>query len=87
LLRDFNAKVGGQDIFKPTIWNESLHEIFNDNGVRTMFPHRNIHKFAWTFPDGKTHSQIDHIVTGEGIQVYLMSDRSGEQTVVLIITW
>jgi hypothetical protein len=31
LLRDFSAKVGKEDIFKPTIWNESLHEISNDN--------------------------------------------------------
>jgi hypothetical protein len=59
LLGDFNAKVGREDIFKPTIGNESLHEISNDNGVRlvnfatsknigvksTMFPHRNIHKY------------------------------------------
>jgi len=28
-----------------------------------MFPHRNIHKDTWTFPDRKTHSQIDHILT------------------------
>jgi hypothetical protein len=34
LLADFNAKVGREDIFKPTIGNESLHEISNDNGVR-----------------------------------------------------
>jgi hypothetical protein len=33
ILLDFNAKVGVEDIFKPTIWNESLHEISNDNRV------------------------------------------------------
>jgi hypothetical protein len=27
LLRDFNAKVGREEIFKPTTWNEKLHEI------------------------------------------------------------
>jgi hypothetical protein len=50
---DFNAKESRKDIFKPTILNESLHEIRNDNRVRvvnlatsknltvksTMFPH------------------------------------------------
>ncbi|PNF34372.1 hypothetical protein B7P43_G15323 [Cryptotermes secundus] len=75
LLGDFNAEVGREDIFKPTIGNESLHEISNENGVRvvnfatsknltvksTMFPHRNIHKFTWT-SDGKIHNQIDHIL-------------------------
>jgi hypothetical protein len=29
-LLDFDAKVGREDIFKPTIGNESLHEISND---------------------------------------------------------
>jgi endonuclease/exonuclease/phosphatase family metal-dependent hydrolase len=76
LLGDFNAKVGREDIFKPTIGNESLHEISDDNGIRLvnvatsknlrvksmMFPHRNIHKYTWTSPDGKTHNQIDHIL-------------------------
>jgi hypothetical protein len=56
LLGDFKAKVDREDIFKPTIGHESLHEIGNDNGVRVvnfatsvnltvksmMFPHRNI---------------------------------------------
>jgi len=53
LLGDFNAKVGRENIFKPTIGTESLHQDSNDNGVRivnfatsktlvvksTMFPH------------------------------------------------
>jgi hypothetical protein len=34
LLGDFNAKVGREDISKPTIGKESLHEISNDNRVR-----------------------------------------------------
>jgi endonuclease/exonuclease/phosphatase family metal-dependent hydrolase len=76
LLGDFNAKAYREESFKLTIGNESLHDISSDNGVgvvrfatsknltvkSTMFPHRNIHKFTWTLPNGKTHSQIDHIL-------------------------
>jgi exonuclease III len=76
LLGDFNAKVGKEDIFKPIIGNESLHEASNDNGVRvvnfatpkylivktTTFPHHDIHKHTWTSPDGVTHNQIDHVL-------------------------
>jgi hypothetical protein len=36
LLGDFNAKVVREDIFKPTIWSESLHRISNDNGGRPI---------------------------------------------------
>ena len=75
LLGDFNVKVARENIYKPTIGNESLHQDSNHNGVRvvnlatlknlvvksTMFPHRNIHKYTWTSPDGKTHYKIDHI--------------------------
>jgi len=67
LLGDFNAKVGRENIFKPTIGNESLHRDSNDNGARivnfatsknlvvkiTMALHRNFHKHTWTSPDGK----------------------------------
>jgi hypothetical protein len=76
LLGDFNAKVGREDIFKPTIWNESLYEISNDNGVwlvnfatsknlrvkSMMFPHCNIHKYTWTSPYGQTNNQIYRIL-------------------------
>ena len=36
LLVDFNAKLGSEDIFKPTIWNESIHYVSNGNGVRIV---------------------------------------------------
>jgi hypothetical protein len=31
LLGNFNVEIVRKDIFKPTIWNESLHEISNYN--------------------------------------------------------
>jgi hypothetical protein len=33
-LGNFNAKLGREDIFISTIWNENLHEISHDNGIR-----------------------------------------------------
>jgi len=90
LLGDFNAKVERENIFKPTIGNGILHRGSNDNGVRlvnfatsknlvvksTMFPHRNIHKSTWTSPDGKTHSQIGHILIDRRRQSSILHVRS-----------
>jgi len=74
LLGDFNAKIG-ENIFKATIGNESLHQDNNGNGVRIvnfstsknlvknmMLLHRNIHKYTLTCPDRKTHNHFDHIL-------------------------
>ncbi|PNF43073.1 hypothetical protein B7P43_G02721 [Cryptotermes secundus] len=65
LLGYFKAKVVREDIFKPTIGNDSLQEIVKIMELltvkSTMFPPRNIHRFLWT-SDGKTHNQIDHIL-------------------------
>jgi hypothetical protein len=73
MLEDFNAKVDKDDIFKPKIGNWNLHEISDNNGIRVVnfatsknltvesiiFPYRNIHKFTWKFPGGKTHNHFD----------------------------
>ena len=74
LLGEFDPKVGRENIFKPTIGNESLHHDSNDNGVGTvnsvtsknpvvksmLFPH--IRKYSWTSANRKTHKQIEHIL-------------------------
>ena len=36
LLGDFIAKVGRENIFKPTDGNESLHQVNNGNGDRKV---------------------------------------------------
>jgi len=60
LLGECNVNVGRENILKPTIGQESLHQDSNDNGVRlvnfatsknlvvkrTMFRHRKIHKYT-----------------------------------------
>jgi hypothetical protein len=89
LLGNFNAKVGREDFFKPTIGNESLHEISNANrGLNSklchikisdckcrMFPLRNIHKFTW-ISDGKTQNQIDHTLIDRRQYSILLDVRS-----------
>jgi hypothetical protein len=75
-LGDINEKLGRENSFTPTIGNESLHQVNNDNGVRivkfatskilvfknTIFPHRNIQNYTWISTDGKTCNHIGHIL-------------------------
>jgi hypothetical protein len=90
LLSDFNAKVGREDIFKPTIVDESSHNISNDSGVRvvnfatsktlviksTMLHHRSIHKYTWTSPDGQTHNNTDHVLIDRSRNSIMLDVRS-----------
>jgi hypothetical protein len=41
-----------------------------------MFPNRNINKYTWTSPEGKTHNQIDHILVDRRRHSNILHDRS-----------
>jgi hypothetical protein len=66
LLRDLSAKVGREDILKPTVGKESLHEISNDNGVKVV-----------TFATSKnlTKVQCSHIVTFINLFGHILMER------------
>jgi hypothetical protein len=72
----------------------------NDNGVRvinfsmnrsiivenTTFQHYDIHKCTQTSVDGKSHSEIVHVLIGRE-NMFLMFILSGEQTVLVTVIW
>jgi hypothetical protein len=76
ILGDFNAKIGREVYYRPTIGKYSLHENSNENGTHvidfaasrnmvvssTYFEHKDIHKATWESPDGRTKNQIDHVL-------------------------
>ncbi|XP_026827597.1 craniofacial development protein 2-like [Ooceraea biroi] len=90
VLGDFNAKIGKEEIFKPTIGLESLHDGSNENGNRvinfatgrnmiiksTCFKHKNIHKQTWISSDGNTINQIDHVLVDRRRHTNILDVRS-----------
>lgn len=76
VMGDFNAKVGREEMYQPTIGRESLHHKSNDNGTRliyfymtnglmlssTYFPKNDIYKQIWVLPNQVVKNQIDHIM-------------------------
>lgn len=76
IVGDFNAQIGREPHYRPTIGKESLHIASNDNGIRvinfavskhlvvssTFFPRKDIYKQTWVSPNTVNKSQIDHII-------------------------
>ncbi|KAH8339608.1 hypothetical protein KR067_003207 [Drosophila pandora] len=75
LMGDFNAKVGPNNTGLESIMGRHGIGTRSDYGDRlidlcqtfllviggTVFPHREVHKYTWTSPDGNTRNQIDHL--------------------------
>ena len=76
VLGDFNARVGSDNTNRERIMGKHGTGTMTDNGSRlcdicgendlviggTLFQHKTIHKLTWRSPDGRTESQIDHIL-------------------------
>jgi len=76
ILRDFNAKVGNEDIYKPTNGNKSLRNKPNNKRIKviqfaiskgfnirsTIFPHKDIHKDTWYSAESGTANQTDNVL-------------------------
>lgn len=77
VLGDFNAKVGKEEVYRPTIGKYSLHDITNENGERmiffaagrdlvvrsTFFQHSSRHLATWRHPNDQiAPNQIDHLL-------------------------
>ena len=41
-----------------------------------MFPHRNLHKYTWTSPDGETDNQTDHVLIDRRWYLSILDVRS-----------
>ena len=76
VMGDLNARVGSDNTGNERTMGRHGFGIQNDNGERlcefgqlnglvitgTLFPHRNIHKITYASWDGRTESQIDHLL-------------------------
>lgn len=90
VIGDFNAKIGKETMYRPTIGKESLHRETNENGSMlvtfasnknmvvssTMFPHKNIHKQTWMSPCGRIKNQIDYVLVDNRIRSSVTDIRS-----------
>jgi hypothetical protein len=58
------------------VFNSKLRHINKLFVKSTIFSHRNIQKYTWTSPDGKTHNQIYHILIERRWRSCILGERS-----------
>ncbi|XP_044573630.1 uncharacterized protein LOC123257756 [Drosophila ananassae] len=90
LMGDFNAKIGPNNNGLETIMGKHGVGSHSNNGDRlidlcqtfqlviggTVFPHKEVHKYTWTSPNGHTRNQIDHICISKKWRRSLMDVRN-----------
>ena len=91
LMGDWNAKVGERQVGEEGVMGkEALKCVRKANGERfvdfcatnsfvittTSFPHKDIHKYTWTSPDGRTRNQIDHVAVNSRFKRSVFDSRS-----------
>lgn len=90
-MGDWNAKVGERrEGEEGAMGKDVLKCVRNDNGERfvafcatnnlvitsTTFPHKDIHNYTWTSPDGQTRNQINHVVVNSRFKRSVSDTRS-----------
>ena len=106
IMGDWNAKVGPpQDGEEGIVGIHGLQCDRSDNGERfvdfcaahrcpimtTMFPHKDIHKYTWTSPDGKYRNQIDHVAVNakfrksvRDVRAYRGADAASDHNLIIM---
>jgi hypothetical protein len=94
IMGDFNAQIGREDCFRSVAGRHSLHDSSNDNGCRvanfamsngfviksTQFQRKDIYKVSWTSNDGRTQTQIDHVLIDGNFSNNIINVRSHRGT-------
>ena len=108
VIGDWNAKVGEQQLGEEGIVGRfGMIGERSDNGERfvsfcalnnlaiasTMFPHKEIHRYTWTSPNGQYHNQIDHMAVRsnfkrsvQDVRAYRGADCASDHNLVIAKT-
>ena len=108
ILGHWNAKVGQQQVGEEGIVGKyGLQGERNGNGERfvafcalnnlailsTMVPHKDIHRYTWTSPNGQYRNQIDHVVirsnfkrSVQDVKAYRGADVASDHNLVIAKT-